>query len=341
MGRQADLTTASDRHRSRSRPVMLRRLTSRRVAAVVCWTPAVLCGAWAFIRVLGLEAGFPLVSLISFTPYVLPVALIAVGVSAALQQLRPLVVTAVAALALFSVLAPRVFGAKSSDSGTPLRVMSANMLHGNGDAEQLLGLVRTRRVEVLTVQELTPPLARRLAALGIREQLPHAVLAPQKGVIGTGIYSRFPARPAEVERHGFLQARALIAGPAGSELDVASVHPVPPTSPTAVGSWERGLKALPHPGQEPGTTLLLGDFNATLDHAEFRDLLDHGYADAGERVGEGLIPTWPAVDKPFWFLPVTIDHLVFERELGVRDYEVIDIGGTDHRALYGELVLPR
>jgi endonuclease/exonuclease/phosphatase (EEP) superfamily protein YafD len=319
---------------------VLARLGSQRTKAVVAWTPALLCGVWAFIRVLGLEAGYPLVPLISYTPYVLPVALLAVGVSAALRQWGPLVVAATAALALSAVIAPRVLGGPSVDSGRPLRVMSANMLHGNGDAEQLLRVARERRVEILTVQELTPELARRLAELGIREQLPYTVLVPEEGVIGTGIYSRFPAPLGEVERDGFLQARAVITGPGGWELDVASVHPVPPTTPRGVGSWKRGLEALPDPGQGPGTKLLFGDFNATLDQAEFRDLLDDGYADAAERVGEGLIPTWPAIEKPFLFLPVTIDHLVFERELGVGDYEVIDIDGTDHRALYGELILP-
>jgi endonuclease/exonuclease/phosphatase (EEP) superfamily protein YafD len=319
---------------------VLARLGSQRAKAVIAWTPAVLCGVWTLIRVLGLDAGYPLVPLISYTPYVLPVAVIADGGSASLRQWAPLLVAAVAAIALTAVIAPRSFGEKSLDSGRSLRVMTANTFHGDGDAEQLLRLVRERRVEILTVQELTPRLARRLAELGIREHLPHAVLVPEEGVTGTGIYSRYPARPAGVERHRFLQARALIAGPGDWELDVASVHPVPPTTPGAVGPWRRGLEALPEPGEGPGTKLLLGDFNATLDQSEFRDLLDDGYADAGDRVGEGLTPTWPALDKPFWLLPVTIDHLVVERALGVRDYAVLDVEGTDHRVLYGELILP-
>ena len=40
--------------------------------------------------------------------------------------------------------------------------------------------------------------------------------------------------------------------------------------------------------------ILAGDFNATLDHAEFRALLDRGYVDAADAVGDGLTPTWPA-----------------------------------------------
>ena len=40
--------------------------------------------------------------------------------------------------------------------------------------------------------------------------------------------------------------------------------------------------------------LLVGDFNATLDHAALRRLLDTGYRDAASVVGQGMTPTcWP------------------------------------------------
>ena len=62
--------------------------------------------------------------------------------------------------------------------------------------------------------------------------------------------------------------------------------------------------------------LLVGDFNATLDHAEMRRLLDHGWADAADRTGDGLIGTWPADASPF--PAVTLDHVLVSRTLGVR-----------------------
>ena len=37
---------------------------------VVAWGLAVPCAAWATMRLFGLERGFPLVPLVSFTPFV-------------------------------------------------------------------------------------------------------------------------------------------------------------------------------------------------------------------------------------------------------------------------------
>jgi endonuclease/exonuclease/phosphatase family metal-dependent hydrolase len=84
--------------------------------------------------------------------------------------------------------------------------------------------------------------------------------------------------------------------------------------------------------------VILGDFNATLDHAAFRDLLDDGYVDAADATGDGLAPTWSGGPLN---LPITIDHVVLDARLGVRATSVHTIAGSDHRAVVAELVLPR
>ena len=69
-------------------------------------------------------------------------------------------------------------------------------------------------------------------------------------------------------------------------------------------------------------------------------MLGRGYADAADEVGEGLVATWPATGKPFQYLPVTIDHLVFERgRMRVSEFEVLELEGTDHRPVFAELVI--
>lgn len=85
---------------------------------------------------------------------------------------------------------------------------------------------------------------------------------------------------------------------------------------------------------------LLGDFNATLDHAELRRLLDTGYRDAAEVAGEGLSLTWPA-GRPRLPPLVAIDHLLVDERLAVRRVRVIDVPGTDHRAVFASLSVPR
>lgn len=84
--------------------------------------------------------------------------------------------------------------------------------------------------------------------------------------------------------------------------------------------------------------MLIGDFNATLDHSQLRELLDRGYRDAGDVAGKGLEPTWPNNGSlgPL----ITIDHVLADRRLGIVKYGVGDLPGSDHRPVWAELALP-
>ena len=86
--------------------------------------------------------------------------------------------------------------------------------------------------------------------------------------------------------------------------------------------------------------MLAGDFNATLDHADLRDLLDRGYRDAAEQAGVGLRPTWPA-GKDLLPALVTIDHVLADRRVRVISARSVAIPGSDHRGVLTELLLPR
>ncbi len=65
---------------------------------------------------------------------------------------------------------------------------------------------------------------------------------------------------------------------------------------------------------------MLGDFNATLDQAELRDVVGRGYRDAADVAGKGLEPTFPRQGwhdlGPF----ITIDHVLADERLGIVDY---------------------
>ena len=55
-------------------------------------------------------------------------------------------------------------------------------------------------------------------------------------------------------------------------------------------------------------------------------------------MGEGLEPTWQG--KESLLPPVTIDHVLADRRVGIGDYEVHDLPGTDHETLSATLFLP-
>jgi endonuclease/exonuclease/phosphatase (EEP) superfamily protein YafD len=85
---------------------------------------------------------------------------------------------------------------------------------------------------------------------------------------------------------------------------------------------------------------LLGDFNATLDHAALRALLARGYLDAADAAGDGLTWTWPARGHPHT-PPIAIDHVLVDRRVRALGVTAVRIPGTDHRALIARLRLPR
>jgi endonuclease/exonuclease/phosphatase (EEP) superfamily protein YafD len=130
--------------------------------------------------------------------------------------------------------------------------------------------------------------------------------------------------------------RARLRLPARLRVDVVSVHPYPPSGPKAVSDWTDALRSLPAAGTGP-LGVLAGDFNATLDHDELRRVLERGWFDAADATGEGLTPTWPVGEllPP----PVTIDHVLIDERAGVREYEVLDLRGSDHRPVYAEVAL--
>lgn len=296
--------------------------------------------AWAVVRVFGLDHGFPLVPLMTFTPFALAAAFLLAGLALALRNWAATGVAALVTLALAAVVLPRAIGADTVDPAGReiLTVVSANVYVGQGDPGAVVDLVDGYDADLLVIQELTPKFARKLRRAGIERRLPEAIAEVGQGPGGGGIYSRLPLRPiAPGLRSFFREPRAELRLPDGRRVRVADVHPLTPGR-TGIDAWERSLEGLPATGSGV-PWLLVGDFNATLDTSQLRSAIDHGYSDAGTVAGQGLEPTWPNADHalpPF----VTIDHILLDRRLGVVSYGVDDLPGSDHRSIHAELALP-
>jgi endonuclease/exonuclease/phosphatase family metal-dependent hydrolase len=296
---------------------------------------------WTLVRVLGLERGFPLVPLMAFTPYAAVAALLVAGVAVALRNWAAAAVAALATLCLAAAVLPRAIGDGTVDSAgrETVTVLSANVHHGTADADALVELVERYRPDLLAIQELTPSFDARMRRAGIDRLLPSTVLEMRRDVSGSGLYSSLPMRKIPAPQvFAFRQPRALLRLPDGRRIRVVDVHPYPPQS-HHVDQWTAALESLPSTG-EGVPWVLVGDFNATLDHSQLREILDRGYLDAGEVAGEALEPTWPADDWASRLPGVTIDHVLTDERLDVVDYEVEELSGTDHRPVWTELALP-
>ena len=295
---------------------------------------------WALLRLLGVDHGFPLAPLMAFTPYAAAGALLIAGVAVALRNWAAATVATLATLCLALAVLPRAVGdgTVSADGRNTFVVLAANVHHGTADPAALIALVDRLHPDLLSVEELTPSFARELQAAGLGDRLPHSVLETHRNTSGAGLYSASPLwQLPGPNRFVFRMPRAELPLPGGGYLRVAGVHPYPP-QPNRTSEWEEALKSLPS-GGDGIPWLLAGDFNATLDQSQLRDILDRGYRDAGDVAGKGLEPTFPR--QGHLIPPVTIDHVLADERLGIVDYGVEELPGSDHRAVWAELALPR
>lgn len=225
-------------------------------------------------------------------------------------------------------------------TGPALTVAATNLYYGRADARAVVELVRGRDVDVLSLQELTPHAVAALGEAGLWTVLPHRVLRPEPRAAGSGLASRYPLREhASTQSSSYhWQPAALVDLPGTAQLEVVAVHTVAPVGRVPPARWRAEITGLPRPLPGPATRLLVGDFNATLDHQPLRELLGTGYRDAAATLGLGLRATWPTDTA---FAPVAaIDHVLVGRSCLVRSFQAVPIPDTDHRAVLAEIVLP-
>ena len=129
---------------------------------------------------------------------------------------------------------------------------------------------------------------------------------------------------------------ALLELPSGESVELICVHTsAPALRRGGAVRWHADLAALPPPGELP--RVMAGDFNATLDHAAFRDVLDLGYADAARQTGNALTPTW---GLPQTGAVLALDHVLVDQSCAVLACSVHAVPGSDHRAVYATIQLP-
>lgn len=314
------------------------------VVRLLAWLCALPFAVWAAVHLAGADGRPPMAQLIAFTPYIAALSPIPVLLALTTRRWFAAGVAAAASLTLVIAVLPRVIpdgDAAAGATGPRLRVLSANLLAGQADAATVVDLVRRHDIDLLAVQELTADELVRLDAAGLGGVLPHRVVDPALGVVGSGIFARYPLRDNGVRLNprGFRQSSAMLYVPGADRVAVESVHPSPPSPVRVTPQWRQGLVAQPRPNQDGILHILLGDFNATLDHGVLRDLLARGYRDAAEVTGDGLVGTWGPYDgDPI--PPVAIDHVLADGRVGVRDFSAHAVPGSDHRAVIAELVLP-
>ncbi|WP_243057002.1 endonuclease/exonuclease/phosphatase family protein [Nocardioides sp. SR21] len=300
--------------------------------------------ALTFSRVVEPDSGF-WVQLEAFTPF----GLVLYAAAALLLGCRLLVgrrvrsvVTVVAVAAVLGLalhawwFAPRVTGANppAAAGAEPLVVMTANISSGEADGIDLVQRATEEEVDLLAVQEITAADLADMDRAGLAELLPYRVGGPGTHGDGTMVFARTElagAEPLATTNDGWVVTMG--------DLTVMAVHPWAPTEPEL---WTAEHAILEEAVAEHDPDLLVGDFNATLDHAPMRALSDAGYRDVGELANQGWLPTWPAsgtVDVLGVGLPalVQIDHVLVGPGLAALGMHTVELPGSDHRAVVAEV----
>jgi endonuclease/exonuclease/phosphatase (EEP) superfamily protein YafD len=313
------------------------------VISVVLWIIAIPLLLVAFARLLPFDNVVPLPHLVVFTPWAALVSL-PLLIVALFSRRWVLTLLLAASLAGFVYWTAPFFAppdtstaADPADPGT-LRVMTINALYGRADAESVVDLVESQHVEVLSVQELTPALEEALTDAGLDGLLPHSFTVPaDNSAAGSGLWSSTPLTDEERLRGTSFAMPSALVDVGGTDVRVTVVHPFPPM-PAEITTWRTETVALTervHADETP--QIMAGDFNATYDHASFRELLGSRFSDATREWGAGPTVTWPEGRRvPPLF---ALDHVVVERDMPVSDVVAMSVPGTDHRAVLATIVV--
>ncbi|WP_084789559.1 endonuclease/exonuclease/phosphatase family protein [Saccharomonospora iraqiensis] len=286
--------------------------------------------------VFGVDGNRYTAAALALAPFAVPFGVV-LAVLAFLGRQRLIgVASALLTLALAVPLLPRVVvdGGPAAD-GPGLRVLAFNTYFGEAEARRVVDLVAEHRVDVLVLTELETDMVRALTDAGLPELLPHRISRPGAGGVGSALISRYPLTGADLAGPSTFEQPGARMRVDGVTVEVVAVHPVPPV--TDARTWRSELGALPEADPDGAVRVLAGDFNATADHAAFRDLVATGYVDAAEQRGRALVPTWP---RDRFGPPVTLDHVLVDTRATVDHYSTHDIPGSDHRAVLAHLRLP-
>jgi endonuclease/exonuclease/phosphatase (EEP) superfamily protein YafD len=281
----------------------------------------------------------------AWRPHAAAGALAGAAVLAGRRRTRPLAGAlaaggAVAALPVLRRLAATTAPPDAATGGVEVTVLTANVRHGRADTGALAALIAAEQPDFVVLPEAGGDFRDKLLPLltgvgyrswvasggGRRDGDDVTLLAAERA-------GDVRVRPGSGMRLPHLEATGGILGP----RTLHAVHPTAPMSRRGTAFWHEDLALVGRWCTGPVAPLVAGDFNATLDHPALRAALGRCRS-AGAGTGQGLVGTFPA-GTPRW-LGIQIDHVLVPADALPTRFAVLDVAGSDHRAVLAGVRLP-
>jgi endonuclease/exonuclease/phosphatase (EEP) superfamily protein YafD len=237
------------------------------------------------------------------------------------------------------LVSPEVKPAVSPASDRTLRMVTANVLTPNREADKLIRLMREADPDIVVTLESDAWWESQMAAL--EEEYCHTVKCPLDNLYGMHVYSRLPLSDTHLE---FLvepdvpSIHALVTLRSGEKVRAHFLHPAPPSPTENPESTERDAELLIVAQSVADCHLpvvVTGDLNdvawskTTRLFRKISGLLD-------PRVGRGMFNTFHA-QVPFMRWP--LDHVFHSSHFRLGALRRLESFGSDHFPLFSELVL--
>ena len=241
-------------------------------------------------------------------------------------------------------------------SNTQISVLDTNLLGPLDVNSGFYDAVSQRSPDIIILQELNPTVAERLSSQ-LGASYPCKAVEPKPGVLGMGVFSKFPCTKRDVSklRQGIGIPQIVdVQLPDQKTVGVINVHTIPPHILTKHNSDDNEVQQLSNSiiGRElfveeiikasrevnTDAAIMAGDFNATTRNRVYQLVRKMGYFDAfdvGSRLRGG---TWPGPQFPLPSWLVRIDFIFHCAGLQAIEAETLPDGyGSDHRGVFAKL----
>lgn len=231
-----------------------------------------------------------------------------------------------------------VKSAKQPDGKPTLKIITANVLRENRQADKLLELVQENEPDILVTLETNGWWQTQLE--GLEKEYPHTVKCPLDNYYGMHLYSKFPLTDTEVSylvQEDVPSIHTLIQLPSGDKIRGHFLHPAPPSPTGNALSLERDAELVivaRSVADDDQPTIVTGDLNDvgwSRTARLFRKI--SGLLDP--RLGRGMYNTFHA---EYWFMRWPLDHLFHSHHFTLKEIDRLRYFGSDHFALFTELV---